>query len=101
MIPISFRFCLMHPKGFQRLVYSLLPLGGFGCDHRFGHLSGYCKNNVGAGFPRPIALITDAGGENPPLLRTATAMRVESTAIRPTARRSFQLLSPSRCRPFA
>jgi len=24
-------------------------------------------NNVGAGFPRPIAWITDRGGENPPL----------------------------------
>jgi hypothetical protein len=27
-----------------------------------------CNNSVGAGFPRPIALITDAGGENPTLL---------------------------------
>jgi hypothetical protein len=25
------------------------------------------RNNVGAGFPRPIALITDPSGENPPL----------------------------------
>ena len=24
-------------------------------------------NNVGAGFPRPITLITERGGENPPL----------------------------------
>jgi len=25
------------------------------------------RNHVGAGFPRPIASITDLGGENPPL----------------------------------
>src|SRR5262245_46085850 len=25
------------------------------------------RNHVGAGFPRPIASITDPGGENPPL----------------------------------
>src|SRR5262249_56989258 len=28
-----------------------------------------CDNSVGAGFPRPIARITDGGGENPPLHR--------------------------------
>src|SRR5262247_4027950 len=33
----------------------------------FWRLNINCNNGVGAGFPRPIALVTDAGGENPPL----------------------------------
>jgi len=32
-------------------------------------------NNVGAGFPRPIAWITDRGGENPSL-RQVTWLRL-------------------------
>jgi len=30
-------------------------------------LKNNCENNVGARFPRPIASVTDAGGEYPPL----------------------------------
>jgi len=46
------------------LPYSLIaPV----CSSALWRLNINRNNSVGAGFPRPIALLTDAGGENPPL----------------------------------
>src|SRR5262245_66258341 len=42
-------------------------------------------NNVGAGFPRPIALITERGGENPPL-RQVMWLRLIFKGHKPTAK---------------
>jgi len=37
------------------------------CSDDLWRLKINCNNSVGAGFPRPIALAPDTGGENPPL----------------------------------